>query len=352
MPTKTSKRASPVATDRSGQPPLEEDLDDVTEGSAASTTGLSTRYVDPGPVGAVGPVMPEGSSAPAGSDREQPPPGTRRGRSGRDQWLLRVGMVASTVGLCVLLFGVYVYGFSTLQEHRDQRRLLNEFTLPSRVQILSGGVPPEGRPAGLLTIGAIGLRQVVVQGTSATDLLEGPGRRPGTARPGSLGNAVIAGHRTIAGSPFAGLDRLRAGDVVDVVTDVGAYRYRVTGIGIARPGGVDPTSPTRHPTLTLVTSAGRDRLFVRAALVSRPNRDRVPRRPPTLAQRGVSGDPAAVLPSVLWGLVLLAGFAATFAAYWRLRGRQWSVYLLSTPVLLAVAFLWYENLIRLLPGTM
>lgn len=261
-------------------------------------------------------------------------------------------MVASTVGLCVLLFGLYVYGFSTLQEHRDQRLLLNEFTLPSRAAILSGGVPPEGDPAGILTIRAIGLTQVVVQGTTTSDLLKGPGVMPGTARPGSLGNSVIAGHRTIAGSPFANLGHVRTGDVIEVATDVGAYRYRTIAVGIAHPGGVDPTSPTRRPTLTLVTSAGRDRLFVRAALVSRPNRDRVPRRPPTVAQRGVSGDAAAVLPSVLWGLVLLAGFATTFVAYWRYRGRQWSVYLLSTPVLLALAFLWYENLIRLLPGTM
>lgn len=338
--------------ERSGQPPLEEGVAAVPEGSAASTTGLSTRYVDPGPAGAAGPVMPEGSSATAGSGQEGVPWRLTSGRAGQGRWLVRAGMVASSVGLCALLFGIYVYGFSTLQEHRDQRGLLNEFTLPSRAQILSGGVPPEGDPAGVLTIRAIGLTQVIVQGTSATDLLKGPGLMPGTARPGSLGNSVIAGHRTIAGSPFAGLDRLRTGDTIEVVTDVGAYRYRTTQVGIAHPGGTDPTSPTRHPTLTLVTSAGRDRLFVRAALVSRPNGDRVPRRPPTLAQRGVSGDSAAVLPSVLWGLVLLAGFAATFAAYWRFRGRQWSVYLLSTPVLLALAFLCYENLIRLLPGTM
>jgi hypothetical protein len=50
--------------------------------------------------------------------------------------------------------------------------------------------------------------------------------------------------------------------------------------------------------------------------------------------------------------MLAAGLSATFWAYWRFRGRHWSVYLLSTPVLLAVTFLWYENLIRLLPGTM
>ena len=60
---------------------------------------------------------------------------------------------------------------------------------------------PEGQPAGVITIPALGLTQVVVEGTTATDLLKGPGLMPGTARPGSLGNSVMAGHRTIAGSP-------------------------------------------------------------------------------------------------------------------------------------------------------
>ena len=66
----------------------------------------------------------------------------------------------------------------------------------------------------------------------------------------------------------------------------------------------------------------------------------------------MSGDSSAVLPSILWGLALVAAFAATFWAYWRYRRNIWSVYLLSTPVLLAVALVWYESLIRLLPGTL
>jgi hypothetical protein len=179
---------------------------------------------------------------------------------------------------------------------------------------------------------------------------------PGTARPGSLGNAVIAGHRTIAGAPFAHLGDLVPGDRITVVTGLGLYRFRVIAVGRARPGAEDPTSPSRHPRLTLVTSGGpadnAGRTYVVATLTSPPNRAPVPRHRPTAVELGLSGDPQAVLPSVLWGLVLLGAFAATFAAYWRFRGRHWAVYVLSTPILLAVTFLWYENLVRLLPGTM
>jgi sortase A len=177
---------------------------------------------------------------------------------------------------------------------------------------------------------------------------------PGTARPGSLGNSVIAGHRTIAGSPFAKLHQLQRGDRIIVVTSRGRYQYRVLTVATTRPHQRDPTSPTRRPRLTLVTSnpSGIGRLYVVAALRTAPNRLPIPRHPPTLAERGLSGDSGAIVPSILWGLFLAAAFAVTFYAYWRYRGRQWSVYLLSMPVLLAITFVWYGSLIRLLPGTL
>jgi sortase A len=249
-----------------------------------------------------------------------------------------------------------VYFFANLQQSRAQQALLNQFTTPNKAQLLSTHIPPNGSPAGLLTIPKIHLSQIVVEGTTATDLLKGPGLMPGTARPGSLGNSVIAGHRTIAGSPFAHLTALRSGDRIEVVTARGAYHYKVIAVGSVRPGAEDPTSPSRHPRLTLVTSGGPSastgRTYVVASLLTAPNRVPVPRHPPTASERGLSGDSAAVLPSILWALVLAGGLAATFWAYWRYRGKHWSVYLLSTPILLAVSFLWFENLIRLLPGTM
>ncbi len=323
--------------------------DPQPEVSGATTGGLATRFVG----SATRPAEPRPAPAPEASAGG---PEEAAARLGDGTKLLRIGMVASSVGLCLLMFVGYVYFFSNLQEHREQHALLNVYTTADKAQILSAKQLPQGAPAAVLTIPAIGLSQVVVEGSNATDLLKGPGLMPGTARPGSLGNAVIAGHRTIAGSPFTHLSDLRPGDRIGVVTVTGAYRYRVLDVGSARPGEQDPISPSRHPRLTLVTSGGTaaslGRTYVVAALVSRPNRLPIPRVPPTAAERGLSGDPAGVLPSVLWGLALAGALAVTFWAYWRFRGRQWSVYVLSTPVLLAVAFVWCENLIRLLPGTM
>lgn len=334
----------------------------VPELSGASTGGLATRFVAPPGVATQMPDAETNAPVPgspelADSDLNGSAE-TEADRSAKTERntkvLLRAGLAASTAGLCLLLFLVYVYSFSTLQQHRQQHLLLNDYTQANRATILTRTSIPEGQPAGVLSIPALKLNQVIVEGTSATDLLKGPGLMPGTARPGSLGNSVIAGHRTIAGSPFAHLSLLRRGDRIIVVTPSGRYRYRVLAVGTSRTGQRDPTSPNRHPRLTLVTSnpAGNGRLYVVASLRTTPNRLPIPRHPPTSSQKGLSGDSAAIVPSVLWGLLLTAAFGATFYAYWRFRGRHWSVYLLSTPILLAIAFVWYGNLIRLLPGTM
>ena len=343
----------------------------IARGSKANTPGLMTHYVDaPGDSGPPTVAPPGVTESPDGpGDSEQAdmtaPPVAQASdeassapvapaRTGPPGSLLWIGLFASTIGLCALLFVVYVDSFSSLLQHREQHILLNEFTSSDRAKLLTGRDIAEGQPAGVLTIPAIGVRQVLVEGTNATDLLKGPGLMPGTAPPGSLGNAVIAGHRTIAGSPFARIGELRTGDRIQVVTPHGSYHYRVIAVGSAHPGAHDPTSPNRHPRLTLVTSepSGDGRLYVVASLVTAPNDLHIPRVPPSSSERGLSGDSAAVLPSILWGLLLLAGFGATLWAYRRYRGRHWTVYLLSTPVLLAFTFVWYGNLVRLLPGTM
>ncbi len=71
--------------------------------------------------------------------------------------------------------------------------------------------PNDGQPVGILSIKKIGLDKVIVQGTSADDLRQGPGHYPGTPLPGEQGNAAIAGHRTTYGAPFYNLDELGPG---------------------------------------------------------------------------------------------------------------------------------------------
>jgi sortase A len=273
-----------------------------------------------------------------------------------ERTLLWLGLTAAAIGVCLILFLGYLFAFTGFQADRHQRALLNEFLTPSGSVALSGHVPADGDPVGVLSIPALGLHQVFVEGTSSTDLLSGPGLMPGTARPGTVGNSVIAGRRTTGGRPFARLGDLKTGDVITVTTGLGRFDYRVIRIGTAPTGSIDPVAETRRARLTLVTSnpalIPTGRLYVVANLTTKPASATVPTHPPSVAERGLAGDPDAVLPAVLWGLALAAVIAAVIWCYLRWRARAWTVYLLSTPILVALLFVFYENLIRLLPATM
>lgn len=282
-------------------------------------------------------------------------PARPSGRTRAEGAFVGVGVTATTLGLCFLLFFAYVYSFSGFQQTRSQHALLNEYSTSDRAQLLSVRPQPNGQPVGILQIPTLGIKQVVVQGSTATDLLKGPGLVPGTAPPGSLGNAVIAGHRQIAGSPFHNLARLRAGDRVYMTTALGRYDYEVTQVGQARPGAPDPMSPNRHPELTLVTSSptlSGGRLYVVSKLLSTPNSAHIPHTPPTVAQRQLNGDGSAATPAVLLGVLFGLVVVITLLAYRKWRANAWAIYLLTTPVTVAAALLWYGQLIRLLPGTM
>jgi sortase A len=54
------------------------------------------------------------------------------------------------------------------------------------------------------------------EGITLTTLDKGPGHWPGSAMPGGVGNCVIAGHRTTHSKPFRWLDRMVAGDQMEL----------------------------------------------------------------------------------------------------------------------------------------
>ena len=93
----------------------------------------------------------------------------------------------------------------------------------------------EGEPVGRLRADAIGLDDVVVQGTGADALHKGPGHYPGTPLPGARGTVAIAGHRTTYGAPFRRIDDLDLGDRIEVVMPYGRFVYRVERTRIVAP---------------------------------------------------------------------------------------------------------------------
>jgi LPXTG-site transpeptidase (sortase) family protein len=84
-----------------------------------------------------------------------------------------------------------------------------------------------------------------------------------TAKPGTGSNAVFAGHVTWSGrGVFYSLDKLKAGDVVNILAESGStrYTYTVSEVFLVDPG--DPTAVSvMYPTpgsdvVTLITCGG------------------------------------------------------------------------------------------------
>lgn len=211
---------------------------------------------------------------------------------------------------------------------------------------------PVGAPIAVLSIPEIGLRQVVVEGTSSGDLTAGPGHRRDTPLPGQEGVSLIYGRATTFGGPFADLTRLRRGQKLTVVTFQGEFTYRVEGVRHA--GDPRPTKLADGGSrLTLVTAEGDNLLqanrlvFVDALLrgEAQPAADRARLLP---EERSLASDVPALLPLVLWtqALVLL-----TVAFVWaRVRWGRWETHLVGLPVVLAVLWQVYETGARLLPN--
>jgi sortase A len=265
-----------------------------------------------------------------------------------------VAIAMTALGGLALAFVGYLLVFTNLQGDRAQHRLQHEFAVGSPA--LNGQIPPEGQPVAILRIPSLGLTQAVVEGTTARDLESGPGLLPGSALPGTAGNTVIAGRRLLFGHPFANLDRLRPGDVITVVGGLGRFDYRVSRVVAVVAGRPDPITPSTTARLTLVTangsSPGSGRFAVLAQLMGKPAGATAPARTePPASELGLAGEPAAALPSVLWGELLVLAVVATALAYRRSR-QPLATYLLSTPVMVALMVAFFQNLVRLLPGTM
>jgi sortase A len=84
-----------------------------------------------------------------------------------------------------------------------------------------------GDPVGRITIGRIGLRMVVVQGTDESSLKKGPGHYATSGLPGEGALIYIAGHRTTYLAPFAAIDAIKVGDYVHLDVPYGTFTYRV-----------------------------------------------------------------------------------------------------------------------------
>jgi sortase A len=164
-----------------------------------------------------------------------------------------LGTLLIAAGALTLVWVVVVWRwqdpFTAIYTHFQQARLSHDYdrrTATFRPQIQPGTkdlaslerqVATEARryglslhvgdPVGRLTIGRIGLKMVVVQGTDETSLKKGPGHYVESGLPGEGHLIYIAGHRTTYLAPFASIDAIRIGDYARLEMPYGTFTYRV-----------------------------------------------------------------------------------------------------------------------------
>jgi len=299
--------------------------------------------------------------------------------------LFVTSQVLTGIGLLFVLFFGWEVLVSALPQHRAQTVLLHEFkaeltqkaqaaavtTNPSAASGLLGSSgstakkapsfivapppPKAGAPVGLLWIPSIHVNQVVVEGTTAAQLRNGPGHHPNTVMPGQPGNAAISAPRVANGGPFRHLDALHRGNVIQVTTDQGAFQYRVVSVRELHKGNADPLQPSDDNRLTLTTSAPPYRathaLVVTARLLGTPVAPPAGTHPMSSSpsESGFSIQPGALALTVLVFQLLVL---ATIGARWLYR--NWhpaTAWVLSTPVLLALLIVFCRSASGLLPAT-
>lgn len=212
--------------------------------------------------------------------------------------LRAVGNLFIVIGATIMLFALYELVGTSQITKRHQNALAAEFEalLASDEPTLGGPLPEETPkektppragppPIARLRIPKIEVNHIVVEGATLDALAYGPGHYRDTPPIGGKGSAAIAGHRTGWGSPFYSLDRLGAGDRIEVETADATYVYEVTRQIVVEPDDVwvldgDPKSDDKRK-LTLTTCTprftSRLRLIVWADLVEADAREGIGR---------------------------------------------------------------------------
>lgn len=301
------------------------------------------------------------TATPASSRTTAPAPAPVRPPARSDDvW----SIVSTTSVMCFLVAGwmvaqmLYLGG---LAQDRAQDALYADF----RAELASGTAPTGpvvevGTPVAKISIPHIGVEQVVVEGTASGDLLDGPGHLRNTVLPGQRGTSAVLGRASTYGAPFARLGELGAGDQVNVVTAQGETRFRV--IGVRRAGDPLPQPrPEDAARLVLVSgesSAGRLPSLSPGNVVYVDTEAEeafdtpagLPRVVPD-PEQAMGTESGAVMPLLTLCLGLLLALANGVIAA-RHRFGTALVWVVAAPVVIAVAWLTTDVVMRLLPNLM
>lgn len=272
-----------------------------------------------------------------------------------------VGAVLSTGSTMVVLVSLWavlqMLVLGGIAHDREQTLMYRDF----RVQLAETTAPlgptvPVGDPVAIVSIPALDVEEVVVEGTASGDLLDGPGHLRGTPLPGQRGFSVVMGRAATYGAPFADIGELRRGDDIDVLTSQG--RTTLDVLGVRREG--DPVPAFTDPeaaVLTLISAEGEGPLsaltpdttvYVDAvAAEAFPTPGGYGGVAPE-SEQALARDTTATPLLVLW-LALLVGLSVAVVV----ARQRWSavlVWLVAGPAVAALAWQTTDTAMRLLPN--
>ncbi len=101
-----------------------------------------------------------------------------------------------------------------------------------------------------IEIPRLGVSAIVEEGTDEKTLARAVGLVDGSARPGELGNMVLAGHRDTF---FRPLRKVRVNDRIRMVVPPNTYEYEVTAVRVVEPEETSVLASRGVEELTLVT---------------------------------------------------------------------------------------------------
>ena len=317
------------------------------------------------------PSAPDPGFEPAGQPPPAPEAGQRREAADPGTLVRRgIGSAILIVAACLLGFVAWLGFLSKLHYDRAQHSAYDAL----RVALAQGTSPvgptqlvnpnqnnspselvPLGTPVAVVSIPGIGLRAVVLQGTTGSVLENGPGHLRDTQMPGQVGISVIMGRRAAYGGPFSKLSSLNPGDSLTVVTGQTVAQFKV--LDLRRGGDPSPPPPAAGQSrLILVTADGAPFapsgvLYVDADLTSKPQ----PAPPMVLSaadlapsENAMGTEPQAWLPIVLWGQLLLL---VTLALSWLwIRWGKWQTWVIAVPILGYLVLSVADEVTRLLPN--
>lgn len=303
-------------------------------------------------------VIPDIDQAPLSTedDRAEPEPVGPP----RPEWTF-IGLALVVIAILGLSFLAQLTVLGELSHDRDQDKAFRELrdslarsVAPTGPLDHLGQVLESGTPVAILEVPALGLTEVVFEGTSSRVLMSGPGHRRDTVLPGQAGTSVMFGRRGAYGAPFERLRDLRPRDEIIVRTGQGRHTFSV--LTVRRAG--DPLPPALKPgsgRITLVTADGpafkpSGVLRVDAELTSPVQLApaQIPSRALPQNEAAMAGDLSELLPLMLWGPLLVA--AALGAVWVRQRLGLWQAWVIGVPVLTALGGVAIDSVAALLPN--